>query len=195
MSQLNTIFSIAIFREKVQNLAASNQLMLMCLFAAVSVGFVNRELSTDEGSTLILAIAESVLYSGFVFIILALHRKPERFVQTISAILGTNAIIQLIALPLFASSGQITADVADTSNTILIALLLVGGWSFAVSVFVLKEALEVRIAPAVLTTLGCQMATLIILVMLFPQLTSEVESTTIQPVAPPSTSSTSTTST
>jgi hypothetical protein len=189
MPQLNTIFSIAIFREKAQNLTASNQLMLMCLFAAVAVGFVNRELSTDEGSTLILAIAESVLYSGFVFIILALYRKSERFVQTISAILGTNAIIQLIALPLFASSGQITADVADTSNTILFALLLVGGWSFAVSVFVLKEALEVRIAPAVLATLGCQMGTLIILVMLFPELTAEIESSTLES-APTSTSST-----
>jgi hypothetical protein len=184
MSQLNTIFSIAIFRKKAQNLVASNQLMLVCLLAAITIGFINREFSTDDGSTLILAIAESVLYSGFVFVILALHRKSERFVQTISAILGTNAIIQLIALPLFVSSGQITTNVAETSNTIMVALLLVGGWSFAVSVFVLKEALEVRIAAAVLTTLGCQMATLIILVMLFPELTAEVGSSATQSVPP-----------
>jgi hypothetical protein len=187
MSQLNTIFSIAIFRKRAQNLVASNQLMLVCLLAAITIGFINREFSTDDSSTLILAIAESVLYSGFVFVILALHRKPERFVQTISAILGTNAIIQLIALPLFVSSGQITTNVAETSDTIMVALLLVGGWSFAVSVFVLKEALEVRIAPAVLTTLGCQMATLIILVMLFPELTAEVGSSATQSV-PPTTS-------
>lgn len=188
ISQLNTLFSIAIFREKVQNLAASNQLMLMCLLAAITVGFLNRELSTEDGSTLMLAISESVLYSGFVFVILALHRKPERFVQAISAILGTNALIQLIALPLFVSSGQITTDVAATSNTILIALLLVGGWSFAVSVYVLKEALEVSTAPAVLATLGCQLATLILLVMLFPELTAEVDPTATSPASPPTSS-------
>ena len=178
MSQISTIFSIAVFRAKAQNLVASNQLMLMCLLAAITAGFINRELSTENGASLALAIAEFVLYSGFVFIVLTLHRKPERFVQTISAILGTNAIIQLIALPLFASNGQITADLAETSATILFALLLVGAWSFAVSVFVLKEALELRLAPAVLTTLACQMATLIILVMLFPELTADVEATT-----------------
>ena len=147
MSQISTIFSIAIFREKAQNLVASNQLMLMCLLAAITAGFINRQLSSENGASLALAIAESVLYSGFVLIVLTLHRKPERFVQTISAILGTNAIIQLIALPLFASSGQITADLAETSGTILFALLLVGGWSFAVSVSVLKEALELNPLP------------------------------------------------
>ncbi len=106
-----------------------------------------------------LAIALLLRWRGF----------SARLLQTMTALLGSDALINLLCWPLvlpFAGEKTPAAVVAA------VAQLLLFGWSVAVKAHILRSALEVPRAIAVMLTLTLVLLNMMITGLMFPELTA-----------------------
>jgi hypothetical protein len=81
-----------------------------------------------------------------VYAVLALRRRPARFVQTLTALLLVGVVFNALSLPLTA--------LARPENGLGLLILLLVGWSFAVSVHILRQALDIPVPASVLVNIG-----------------------------------------
>ncbi|MCO6441017.1 MAG: hypothetical protein J5I81_08025 [Nitrococcus mobilis] len=87
---------------------------------------------------------------GFIYGILAFRGLQIRFVQTASAIFGTDAIITLISLPVLAATS--TGPAQDAY--ILFAMAGLGIWNLLVMGHILRHALSLPLPGGILVALG-----------------------------------------
>lgn len=90
--------------------------------------------------------AEAMLLAILVYVVLALRRQPERYVQTLTALALTGVAFNALSLPLTA--------LATPENGLGLLILLLLGWSFAVSVHILRQALDIPVPASVLVNIG-----------------------------------------
>lgn len=142
MRALATAFmQIALHRRGPESLPASVFLFFLLLAAYIPAGLLVLGLR-DALSARQFAIfaADTALYLAFVFAVLRFFKLERRFLQTGSALLGTDIFINAVSLPL-ALYGQATgADMTGGAVVwIYLGLLL---WWIDVAGFVLSRALS-----------------------------------------------------
>jgi hypothetical protein len=81
-----------------------------------------------------------------VYAVLAIRRQPARYVQTLTALVLAGVAFNLLSLPLTA--------LARPENGLGLLILLLVGWSFAVSVHILRQALDIPVPGSVLVNIG-----------------------------------------
>ncbi|HJR68625.1 MAG TPA: hypothetical protein VKA43_01150 [Gammaproteobacteria bacterium] len=108
--------------------------MLASSFAALVVDGV-----TPLGIAVVLSAAGFELW--FVWAVLRLYERERRFRQTMSAVLGTDAIIGVLTLPLIAFADPPPAGSQEISFAGFAFLALVV-WSIDITAFVLSRALD-----------------------------------------------------
>lgn len=113
-----------------------------------------------------------VLAAGFLLILAVtfknlgqLEHATSRFVQTVTAILGTAAVLQFITWP-FVNWLSKVHDTPDAQMPVL-AILALGVWTFAVAVAINRQAMEVSVGQSILITLGTQIFTAAMVFVLF----------------------------
>jgi hypothetical protein len=74
------------------------------------------------------------------------RRHPARFVQTLTALVLVGVVFNALSLPLTA--------LARPENGIGLLILALVAWSFAVSVHILRQALDIPVAASVLVNIG-----------------------------------------
>ncbi len=113
-----------------------------------------------------------VLAAGFLLILAAVFRKlgalphaTSRFVQTITGIFGTAAILQFVTWPFvnWLTKVQNTPD----AQVPVLAIIGLGVWTFAVAVGINRHAMEVTTGQSILITIGAQIFTASIVFILF----------------------------
>lgn len=113
-----------------------------------------------------------VLAAGFLLILSVVFRNlgqlahaTSRFVQTITAIFGTAAVLQFVTWPFvtWLTKVQGTPD----AQVPLLAIFALGIWTFAVAVGINRHALVVSVGQSILITLGAQIFTASIVFILF----------------------------
>jgi len=123
------------------------------------------ETSMRLGMSLVLA-AGFLLILALVFKNLgALTHATSRFVQTISAIFGTAAVLQFVTWPFVNWLNKV--EKTPDAQVPLLAILALGVWTFAVAVGINRHALEVSVGQSILITLGTQIFTASIVFVLF----------------------------
>lgn len=113
-----------------------------------------------------------VLAAGFLLILSTVFRKlgqlphaTSRFVQTVTAIFGTAAVLQFVTWP-FVNWLTKVQNTPDAQMPVL-AIVGLGIWTFAVAVGINRHAMEVSIGQSILITIGAQIFTASIVFMLF----------------------------
>jgi hypothetical protein len=101
------------------------------------------------------------VFAATILVALRLRRVPERAPQSLTAILGSGAILQLAAWPV--SSWLVRARGSSGTELPFLFLAFLSLWMFAIVVYVLRNALELRTAASILIALLCQVATLLVL--------------------------------
>ncbi len=157
MSILKILVDICLFQAKPQDLPASQSLVLATGAGTVITNLLVHRAQGEILQVLVNSVAQVVVFGLCVWMVLRLKLRVERFPQTISAIYGSSALLQLVAWPMAASLPR-TDNVPELSLPILL-ILGVGIWVLAISVHVLREALEVSVGAGILYTLGCQVFT------------------------------------
>ncbi len=133
---IKLLFDICLFKQGPQNLHPSVWLLRLLVAIDVIVSFLMISIHTDLAVSLLQAIASALLIVGFSWLILYVARKRERFVQTTSALLGTDALISFFALPGMAS--MMIGRGALPAYIITIALMI---WHWAVTGHIIRNAL------------------------------------------------------
>lgn len=102
---------------------------------------------------------ESAVYGAFIWGLLKSFQHDRRFLQTATALFGTDTLFTLMSLPLLAwVSALDAAGQAATMPTVLYWVLLI--WSIDVSGFVLARAIERPYALAVMIVIGYVLLTI-----------------------------------
>lgn len=166
MNELKILVDLCLFQAKPQDFPYSQNWMLATA-AVLSLGiFISYP--AQQQTSLIVALISIVHVAAYGFAIwgaLRLRLKPERFIQTITAIFGTAALLQLVTWP-FVNWLMKVQGTPDAQSPLLIIFIL-GIWTFAVAVNINRHAMDVGAGQSVLITLGVQIFTASIVFLLF----------------------------
>lgn len=136
------IVDIALLRRGPEDLPASAFLLRLTLASYVLLGALGAafyvsgpaELAAQTGLDLALVF-------GFFGLLLAFHRKTERFGQTMTAVLGTGSLLYLVRLPLDVWLDALPEGASATLPALCMLLLAV--WSIIITAHILNRALEI----------------------------------------------------
>lgn len=149
---------IALWRKGPQDLPVSVLLLLLVAMLDTALALVLGSAvgPPDERRELRVAF-ELAVSLGWIWLLLALFRRPERFVQTATAIFGTSVLLMPLIFGLQALlSGVEVANVLTVP--LRLGLLTVFVWYLLISANILRAALEVSLFVAILLNLlgmGC----------------------------------------
>lgn len=159
---------IALHRRGPEDLPASQFLFGLSLCAYLAVGVLVVQISEPWGRSVGLVGLEAVLYLGFVWLLLGTFGHAERFMQTASALLGVETILNLMAMPLVLWV-ETTADVdsaAQSISRLLFSLLIL--WGIDIAGFVLSRSLQLTYVVGVLIVIGYLFGSIALRGLIFP---------------------------
>ena len=153
---LQSLINILLFRAGPQDIPSSRYLLkataLASLLAATatSVGMLN----LGVGQALITAVSKLAVYSGVIFLLLKSGGKPERWVQTMTALLGVLAITNVLSIPFLPELQEVEEGkyvIVPGYGVMIVAAIEI--WFLAVLVRTLRDAMEIRVGQAILLTI------------------------------------------
>ena len=138
---IHALFDIMLHRRGPDSLPSSPFLFWLLLAAMLVsefvVGVVARTTLREAAVTLLIIGFEF----WFVWAVLRLFERQRRFRQTMSAVLGTDAILAVLALPLVPFVEQ-AAPASQGFSPAGFGMFLLNIWSILILAFVLSRALE-----------------------------------------------------
>lgn len=158
-------YEIAIFSKGPQDVPVSRWLLRIMTLVYLVINFLVVMLSVDAYGAILQVIVEVLLVFGFAWGVLILAGKPERFQQTTCAMLGTDALISLIALPAMATlmgQGSVLAFFA------VVGFIL---WHWLVTGYILHHALSKPLIFSLGVAFLYILATYQVMAFLFPDVT------------------------
>jgi len=127
-----------------EDLPASRFLLGLVTIAYLLTGAASVSFYTDSAAAAAQQLAVDLgLTYGFFTLLLLLYRKGPRALQTLTAILGTGALLSLIALPLTAWLQTVDINASEGAAAPAIGIYLVVLWSIAVTGHILHRALDI----------------------------------------------------
>ncbi len=134
---IKLLFDICLFKKGPQDMPYSVWLLRLLLVIYISIRVLMLSIHFDWLNVLLQTIVEIILVAGFFWTLLYLSRKPGRFYQVISAVLGTDALISFFSLP-----GLATMETGQGGLLVFLIMLGLIGWHWAVTGHIIRNALE-----------------------------------------------------
>ena len=122
---ISRFFEICLLRARPQDLPASTVLLSLSLIVYFVSGLLLSLLNADLGKSLILVCVDVFMLAGLVYLLLWIRMLTRRYVQTVTALAGSGAILELTAWPLLYWQNIISVT---NSPALLIASLLLWAW-------------------------------------------------------------------
>jgi hypothetical protein len=138
------LLDIALLRRGPQDLPYSPTLLVLAISASALASLVARGASGMPLLSLVLIVAYT---AAFLHGVLQMRQLTARFVQTATAVFGTDALITLVALPLL---GAFTASGTQPAAGALLAYLALVAWNVAVLAHILRNALDTGLGKGAL---------------------------------------------
>jgi uncharacterized membrane protein len=142
---LKHYLKMCVFQSSPSNLPFNPNTIVLTLLAYVLVGYAllgnDRSLLSIFGQ---IMIEVGILYA-ISSIVLKLVKKPERLIQTMSALIGVNLIVSLVSIPAFylLSSSTPTPDQQMDSMSFQINVLLLI-WNLAIISLIFKRSFQIN---------------------------------------------------
>ncbi len=138
------------------------------LLAYVTLDLLQARASSGWQTSLGMTALDTLIMVLFSWSVLRLTKKSARYLQTLTALAGTGAVLGLVGLPLIQQAAQAQLDDGPGGMLVLGWLLLLL-WSISVQAHIYRHALSVRYGAGLLVA-GLQMVLVIsLLETLFPQ--------------------------
>lgn len=134
---------MCLLRAGPQDLPASRLLLVLTLIAHTLTGMLASLQVLPAGTAILAGITGTLMLSGMVVLLLNIQRQSARISQTLSALAGSMALLDLIALPLSAWWGNSHTDDSISNPLPAFLLLALLGWNLGVIGHILRHALGV----------------------------------------------------
>lgn len=168
MGRLVLVFAeMALHRRGPDELPASRFLFGLILAGYLTVGFVSLLVRAPAerllelnilGSTVQLGffglvILDTLVYLLFFWLVLKAFDRSQRFLQTATALLGTETLLSIVGIPVLAWIDAVrSSDGEPTVGTFIYLLLFL--WSIDIAGFILSKALQNAYFVGVLIVIG-----------------------------------------
>jgi hypothetical protein len=114
--------------------------LLLIGYWLVSCGVVST-VDAFGATTVLMLVADSAIYLLYVWLVLRFFKRPRRFLQTASALIGVDTLFALLSIPLLAWQRTLEAGGTEASVPVFLYLVLFL-WSIDVAGYVLSRALQ-----------------------------------------------------
>lgn len=167
---LNFFIDLCLLRSAPQQLPASTALFALTLIANVGIGLL---LAAKAGYGIYAAwfasLLDSLMLLAFLYGALLLTKFTERFVQGGTALMGSMALLNLIAIPLLSLMAP-TGEAQPGAQSVLLALFIpfVWIWSMVVIGHILRHVLSTSLVKGFGLGLIYTMISIMIIRTLFP---------------------------
>lgn len=129
-------FRIAVFKRGPQDVPASPLVLKVILPVYVLVNFLILMLNGTASTAVLQIGADFAMMLCFTWPMLYFAGKRARFPQTLSAMVGTDAVISFVAIPAIAS---LNSQPSELAYFIMLAMMV---WHWLVSGHILRNALD-----------------------------------------------------
>jgi hypothetical protein len=143
--------NLLLFRAGPQDVPASKSALKIVIAACFitdvmgAVGLLGLPLSA------MLSAGQIALYGGFVYLLLKINKKTERWLQTLTALFGALTLINLASYPFIQNLNLISdGQLVLTPGLLIVAVLQL--WFFIVMARILRDANEITLGRAILLT-------------------------------------------
>lgn len=158
---------IALHRRGPEQLPASQFLLALVLAAYLVVALLTSRLLGLVVYPALMVFVETTLELAFIWCVLRAFERQRRFTQTACAVLGTDALINVLGWPLIFWENALAAPATElTPPQILQFLLWV--WSIDISSSILARSLERPYVLAVAIVIGYVLLSVSLRVSMFP---------------------------
>ena len=160
---------IALHRRGPDGLPASQFFFGLMLATSLAVSvFMLQFAKVAAGQIVPMIVVDTGFSLAFTWSVLKAFGVERRFIQTASAVLGVDALLNLLSLP-FALWHQALHVPADTSTVpSVIYLLIAGVWAIDVGSFIIARAIERPYVLALVVVVAYVLLELSLDVTLFP---------------------------
>ncbi len=156
---IHPFLQIALLRSPPQELPRSHMLLGLVLALHLLLGFGLYLLQYPFLTATLAAITGTVILSILSYSLLYMNGKIQRFVQTLSALAGTDILIGLISIPI------ITLGVSGLASLLY---LLIVAWNLTVAAHILRHALTVSVQQGFVFALIFFMFTMMVIRSILP---------------------------
>ena len=163
---IKLLFEICLFKKGPQDLPYSLWLLRFLLVVYIGIRILMLSIHFDWLNVLLQVIVDVILVAGFFWIILYLARKLGRFYQALSAVLGTDAMISFFALP-----GMATMETGHGGLWVVLVMLGLIGWHWAVTGHIIRNALEKSLSFSLGVAFLYLIGSYQVMALLFPEVT------------------------
>ena len=167
MPLLKLFLDICLFRRGPQDLPASSFLLGLTVGGNVLVSWLLAGLDGELLPALLQSLLAPAWLALFLWLLLMITQRPGRFIQTLTAAMGSDALITTVAIPLVLVSVAIP-ETRAVAGLLLFALML---WQMAVIGHIVRHALEIPYLTALGLALAYTALSYRIMMALFPPLT------------------------
>ena len=177
---LRTFLDIVLFRQGPEDLPVSRTLLVITIAANVLLGLLfDTALPRPEFNRIPLAIAEVVFVVAWYWALLKVARRPERFLQTATAVFG----ISIVILPVYTLAQYLVVGHKpdDLPALVLLFGLAIEVWLIAVNARILHSATQWPIAACVAVMLLRTAVWVVVVRALFPEALGTIETGTAKP--------------
>ena len=162
---LRLFYDIILFKKGPQDIPFSPPLTRMTLVGYAAISFLMLFMTSHWFSAVLEMAVDILLLMAFTRVALAWVHKSERYQQTFCALLGTDALITLCAIPGTAVMLVPSGDLGLLGFLMVVGLML---WHFAVIAHILRQALDQSLGISLGLALLYLMAAYQIMNFLFP---------------------------
>ena len=135
-------------------------IVTMATIATTYVQIIASKLLSDQ--QIIFVIAQTIGQAGLIWLLLKARNKENRYIQTITALFGVSAVLNLFGIIIL-------------QLPVLIAFgILFSAWNFYLIVLILGEALECSIIRSAFITIAYHITVTMFLYLLLPDLFADI---------------------
>ena len=166
---LKYFVELCLLRKGPQDAPVSLPLLLVTGTALVVTAVITDQLHEDIIGKLSFAVIQVAMLTAVVFVILSVAKHAERVMQTLIAMYGSGALIQLLMWPFRARLDPTIEDPQQLQGEQLplIAVLVFGIWSFIIMIHIYRHALDTTRGKAILITILTQIIIGLVMLNLF----------------------------
>ena len=137
MAIIRLFLGICLLRQGPGDIPHSTFLFYLTFFVYLAFGVFILTMQAEETSLVIQMTVQVFTVFAFVWACLALYSRQPRYMQTMTAVLGSDALISFIALPLL-----FLIKVDPSMTSLVLCLLGLMFWQLLVMGHILRRALD-----------------------------------------------------
>lgn len=151
ISFIQPFINLLLFRAGPQDMPASPSALKIVFISCFITDVLGAMRTLGITMSMLLSAGQIALLGLFVYLLLKVYQKPERWVQTLTAIFGALALINLASLPVVQNLNILEdGKLIITPQLLLVAVLQL--WFFITMARILRDALEIKLGRALLLT-------------------------------------------